>query len=529
MGTRRLKQRLERRFGKAPDPFYFHGDMEYIRAYYDFRRSKDLDAFLLDDITWNDLDMNRVFQRINPALSTSGEQYLYYMLRSPAIDRETYAARKTLIDFVSQNPSLRLKLQVLLAKLGCTRRADLCKAFSPSSHGRGRLLLYCIFLLLVPASLVFWALYPSFGLLAPMAVLTFNAIVHEYALRRVQKDFDTVNYSVFMIFTLHRIRKLRNPGLDAHLQDAYKSLDRLRAVIRTGGISTVGDNGGAGDFITTLLLLDLIAYEFLKNKLGCCHEDMFAVHEALGKLDAAIAVASYRQSVETFSEPELDFAPGLPYLRAADMVHPLIDSAVPNDLETERSILITGSNASGKSTYLKTAALCAIMAQSICTCTARCYSAKVYRIFSSMALRDDLSAGESYYIVETKSLKRILDGANGTPPVLCVIDEVLRGTNTVERIAASSVILRTLSETGALCLAATHDTELCNLLEAWFSLYHFEEQVGENEMHFDYRICRGRANSRNAINLLKLMGFDEVIVQNAHARANRYLEQGVWR
>lgn len=529
MGTRKLKQRLERRFGKAPDPFYFHGDMEHIRAYYDFRRDTDRDAFLLDDITWNDLDMDRVFQRINPALSTSGEQYLYYMLRSPVIDQETYEARKTLIDFASQNPSLRLKIQVLLAKLGCTRRADLCKAFSPSSHGRRHLLLYCLLLLLVPASLVFWVLHPSFGLLAPMAVLAFNATVHERTLRRVQTDFDTVNYSVSMIFTLHRIRKLHNPSLDVHLQKAYESLDRLRAVLRTGGISTVADNSGTGDFITTLLLLDLIAYEFLKNKLGRCHEDMFAVHEALGKLDAAIAVASYRQSVETFCEPELDFSPGPPYLRAADMVHPLIDCAVPNDLTTERSILITGSNASGKSTYLKTAALCAVMAQSICTCTARTYSAKAYRILSSMALRDDLSAGESYYIVETKSLKRILDRAHGTPPVLCVIDEVLRGTNTVERIAASSVILHALSDTGALCLAATHDTELCSLLEDWFSLYHFEEQVGEDEMHFDYRIRQGRASSRNAINLLKLMGFDAAIVQDAHTRANRYLEQGVWQ
>lgn len=528
MRTRKLKQRLARRFGTKPDPFYFHGDMEYIRAYYDFRRDQDPGAFLLDEITWNDLEMDRIFQRINPALSTSGEQYLYYMLRSPAVDRETYEARKALIDFAAENPALRLNVQVILARLGCTRRADLCRAFSPSRHGFGRLILYCFLLLLVPAALVSAVLLPHYGLLLLFAVLALNGIVHEFGKRGVQGDFDTVNYTVSMIFALHRIRKLRDPGLDSLLQEAYESLDRLHAVLRTGGISTVSDNGSAGDLITTLLLLDLIAYEFLKNKLGRCHKDVFTVHEALGKLDAAIAIASYRQSAAVFTEPKLDFSPGPSYIHAQEVVHPLLDSAVANDLNTAQPILITGSNASGKSTYLKTAALCAVMAQSICTCTTRSYEARAFRIFSSMALQDDLSAGESYYIVETRSLKRILDALPGTPPVLCVIDEVLRGTNTVERIAASSAILQSLSDAGALCLAATHDTELCSLLEGRFSLYHFEEQVGEGEMLFDYRIRPGRAVSRNAINLLKLMGFDEAIVREAHGRANRYLETGVW-
>ena len=145
-----------------------------------------------------------------------------------------------------------------------------------------------------------------------------------------------------------------------------------------------------------------------------------------------------------------------------------------------------------------------------------------------MALNDDLLAGESYYIVETKSLKRILEEINGSVPLLCTIDEVLRGTNTVERIAASSKILEIIAKRGALCLAATHDIELCELLSMQYEMYHFEEQVGINEMVFDYKIRYGKAVSRNAINLLKLMGFDESIVSGAHERANSYMEKGIW-
>ena len=146
-----------------------------------------------------------------------------------------------------------------------------------------------------------------------------------------------------------------------------------------------------------------------------------------------------------------------------------------------------------------------------------------------MALKDNVLAGESYYIVETKSLKRILDNCAALPPIFCVIDEVLRGTNTVERIAASSVVLRELAERGAICLAATHDIELCDLLQDDYALFHFSETVTRNEMHFDYRIRPGRATSRNAINLLRILGFDDGIVDSAHQRADHYIKSGVWK
>lgn len=528
MGKRKLKKILERDYGKAPDPYYFHGDMEYIRAYYDFRRDNNRDEYLIDDITWNDLDMDKVFKRINPKLSTSGEQYLYYMLRSPAIKKEQYTHRKTLIDYLAGNAAIRLKLQLILARLGCTRRADLCNAFYPSSHGICMLILYLFLMLLVPLALLSIILFSKYGIMALVLVLLVNSSVHEFAKRKIERNFDTVNYSVAMIFALNKIRKLHDSAIDAELQEAYVRLDRLRSVIRTGGISTVSDNGGMGDIITTFLLLDLIAYEFLKNKLGRNHEDVFAVHENLGKIDASIAVGSYQESASCYCSPELDFVSDKIWIQAEQMTHPLLENAVPNSLTTVSPILITGSNASGKSTFLKTAALCAIMAQSICTCTAKSYRGCVFRVYSSMALSDNLLSGESYYVVETKSLKRILDRVPEKPPVLCVVDEVLRGTNTIERIAASCEVLKTISEQGALCLAATHDVELCELLSGSYSLYHFEEEVDEHEMRFDYMMREGKATSRNAINLLRLIGFDSSIVDGAHERADRFVSYGKW-
>jgi len=146
-----------------------------------------------------------------------------------------------------------------------------------------------------------------------------------------------------------------------------------------------------------------------------------------------------------------------------------------------------------------------------------------------MAIADDLLAGESYFIAEIKSLKRILDADASMQPILCVIDEVLRGTNTVERIAASSEALKYLAAKKVICLAATHDIELCALLDGHYRLQHFEETVtGDGEIIFDYMIKDGPATTRNALKLLASMGFDSEMVDRAKEKANRYSVDGKW-
>ena len=256
---------------------------------------------------------------------------------------------------------------------------------------------------------------------------------------------------------------------------------------------------------------------------------MLLLHDALGRLDAALSIASWRRTLTDWCEPEIDFSPDAP--RAADIsgiVHPLLPHPVANDLITRRSLLLTGSNASGKSTYLKAAALCALLAQATCTAPARSYRAPACLIYTSMTVSDDLIAGESYYMAEMRALKRILDAAKAGRPLLCAVDEVLRGTNTVERIAASAEILLALDRAGTLCIAATHDIELCGLLARRYECMHFEERIQDGVMLFDYRLRPGPATTRNAIELLALIGLDKSIIDAAHARARRYLETGLW-
>ncbi len=145
-----------------------------------------------------------------------------------------------------------------------------------------------------------------------------------------------------------------------------------------------------------------------------------------------------------------------------------------------------------------------------------------------MALTDSILNGESYFIVEIKSLKRILDAGDEGIPVLCCIDEVLRGTNTVERIAASTQILKSLATDVYIPFAATHDIELTQILEGIYSNYHFGEEVTADDVKFNYLLQEGRAQSRNAIRLLQVMDYDKRIIEVADAMVEAFVNKGTW-
>jgi DNA mismatch repair ATPase MutS len=207
--------------------------------------------------------------------------------------------------------------------------------------------------------------------------------------------------------------------------------------------------------------------------------------------------------------------------------HPLLEKAVLNNGKISRNSIVTGPNASGKSTFIKALAVNSILAQTINTCTASKYCINRSLVMTSMAVRDSLIQGDSYFITEIKSLKRVLDKMDKIP-VTCFIDEILRGTNTIERIAASSCILRHLSEKDCLCMVASHDIELTKIMEGSYNNYHFSEKVGDEGVSFDFKLKDGAANTRNAIRLLGFLDYDKNIVDSANQMVESYVKTGSW-
>ena len=145
-----------------------------------------------------------------------------------------------------------------------------------------------------------------------------------------------------------------------------------------------------------------------------------------------------------------------------------------------------------------------------------------------MAINDALERSESYFIVELKSIKRIIDESENKGALLCIIDEVLRGTNTVERIAASSQVLKSLKKENVICFAATHDVELTYILDGIYRNLHFEENIEGDDVKFDYILREGRTTSRNAIKLMEVLGFDSDTVKKSHELVEKFEASGNW-
>lgn len=162
------------------------------------------------------------------------------------------------------------------------------------------------------------------------------------------------------------------------------------------------------------------------------------------------------------------------------------------------------------------------MAQSINTCFATDYRAPLVVVKSCIARADDLAAGKSYYIVEVEQVLSRVQASLSENPHLFLFDEMFRGTNAVERIAAGEAVLRELvrgRDGHHVVLAATHDAELVELLRGEYSAFHFEDSIGPAGLSFDYRLAPGPATTRNAITLLELHGAPATVVASALARA----------
>ena len=134
---------------------------------------------------------------------------------------------------------------------------------------------------------------------------------------------------------------------------------------------------------------------------------------------------------------------------------------------------------------------------------------------TSMAVSDDILSGESYYIREIRYLKRMVELCSGEKPLFLAVDEILRGTNTKERIAASKAVLEYFSEQNCMVIVATHDMELAEYFSHSCDNFHFCETVEEGDVVFDYKLHSGISTTSNAIRLLSVMGFPEDIVSSA--------------
>jgi hypothetical protein len=513
-------------------------DREYrLDAIADSHRSRAAGegSAVLDDRTWNDLNLNDVFAVFDRTMSTLGQHALYHRLRGvPAGSHlESFEA---LVTRMTDDASARVRAQLALGRLTDPRGYDLWwlaqRDVLPPQRWYVVFPLLALVTLGVAVALPFrLSLFPLFLLMVAINIAVRNATD-----RDVRNVAGTFRQLAPVIAVSQKLGFLEGPAIDpvvAPLRTEAPGLNRLKTIARwvsgdpfmlsvqPGPLAVIATDlvSVVYDYLNFIFLLDVNGVYFGAGELRARGAALLRVMAAAGDVDAAISIASYRASHDGWTRPR--FLPPGAEATLTDVWHPLVDQAVPNSIVMPpgRGVLVTGSNMAGKSTFLRTVGVNAVLAQTIHTCLATEYSAPMFHVRSCIGRSDDLLAGKSYYIVEVESLIGLVQASQRDAPHLILLDELFRGTNAVERIAAGQAVLRELVTGGGptrhVVIAATHDGELVDLLPDLFAAVHFGDSVVDDAMVFDHRLRPGPATSRNAIALLRMNGAPDRMVRDA--------------
>jgi len=510
-----------------------------IRESHRTRASAPGESPALDDRAWNDLLLDDVFETCDRTESTLGQHALYHRLRSapagPHLD-----AFEALVTRMTDDADARERAQLALSRLRDQHGYDLWwigqrEVLEP----RAWHVVFPALALSVLAVIVALPVWPELMPLLIAAII--GGITLRYTTDRgVLGVAGAFRQFAPVIATGQALSFLEGREIDpivAPLRHDTPSLVRLKTIARwvSGdpfmfSVSPSGFAVLASDFVS--MVYDYVNFVFFLDANGVYFgaaelrkrgAALLRVLAAAGDVDAAIGVASYRAGLSQWARPS--FLPPGATASLTNVQHPLVADAVPNSISLVpgRGVLVTGSNMSGKSTLLRTVGVNAVLAQTIHTCLAEKYAAPIFTLRSCIGRSDDLLTGKSYYIVEVESLIDLVRASQGDAPHLFLLDEMFRGTNAVERIAAGQAVLRELVDSGDarrhVVLAATHDGELVDLLPDRFDAVHFGDTVGDDGIVFNYRLQPGRATTRNAIALLKQKGAPERLVHHAIARA----------
>ncbi|MEB6147786.1 MutS-related protein [Enterococcus casseliflavus] len=511
-------------WGKLPHQPRFDKEASLKKAWLTEKKFHDFDSEI-DDITWYDLDGFSLFESINLTFSSVGSEALYQQLRNFRFKTDKQLTK--LIDFFATDSAAREQSQYTFARLG-KQDDNFSKAYlaNEAAQSIGSLPFFVFLGVLPLVGILLLLLGFVQGILLTLVSVVFNTIYYSIKKAKLETELNSMRYLVQTIACGSQIAKINTP-----LQDEIKqSLAPLKKITRFA-FSFRAKNGSEGDmlfeYINIIFMLPFISYQTVTTTLAKHQQAAIDLWNLLGKLEVAAAILNFRTYMPITCLPTFQTSGGV---QATGTYHPLLSEAVMNDVAWTHNTLVTGSNASGKSTYVKSIAINCILAQTIQTAVAETFTMVPGHVITSMAVEDDLFEGDSYFVAEIKSIKRLLDTVATNQRCYCFVDEILKGTNTVERIAASASIIHWLRAYPSLAFVATHDIELTEILKNDCRNIHFSEQVTEDDgISFDYKVKSGPALSRNAIALLKVMGYPETIVQDAYAAANDFDQNRKWQ
>ena len=520
--SKKVKKTILNEWAKPKDTS-FSFDIISDYSYY----SVSNDSNKLSEKTLIDLDFDSFFSFVDRTHSAVGQQYLYHQFLQQSITGKKLEEQESLVNFYNTHLDNKIDTSVVLRKLSKPNDyyfPHLLFSELPSKTYSPILIMLLQILTALMLVLAFKYTVVIFFLIVLFAV---NLVLHYENKSRVGNFTVYFSRLTSLSSTLRKILPLTNYHNDKKemLSADVKEIDKITSQVlflKTDNLQN-SEFGGvfwfAFELIKILTLSEISVFNKLVDKIRASRPQIHSVFKAIGEIDIALSICSLRDGLAFYSIP--DFNTAAKNLDIKGLYHPLVSNCVANDISLrDRSLLLTGSNMAGKSTFIKAINLNALSSQVLNTSFTNSYTSPVWNLMTSMTIKDNLEENSSYYMEEVSSIGELIECSdNSEKQYLFTIDEIFKGTNTIERISTAKAILEYINRSNHLVLVSTHDVELTKLLEKGFDLYYFQESISHKALIFDYKIRKGSLQKSNAINILEIVGYPESILTEARRLA----------
>lgn len=326
-----------------------------------------------------------------------------------------------------------------------------------------------------------------------------NFILAKLCLKNEVFDIDSTNYYYLMDNYYYLSKELESidpkaKRLEEIKHEASKSILDIRKIKNILNLLSTRRNIIFNIFSNLICIFDLFIILIFNNKAKSII-NLKKYFELVGELECMMSLANIGMDNEVYTKPNDGEINGV------DMYHPLIKNCVPNSLALSGGIILTGSNMSGKTTFMRTLGICQTLYNAKGLIPAKSFTSTNLNIYTSLRANDMLAEGISTFYAEILRMKKINEAIK-SQHVLVLIDEIFKGTNATDRISASLKVIDKLNSFNASFIITTHDFELCDANN--ITNYHFNEEYINDKISFDYMIKEGKCETKNAIYLLKM-------------------------
>lgn len=492
----------------------------------------DRKYFKLDDITLEDIDIKDLISLTDRTISAVGGEFLCNCLKNLSIDENQLQERNRIKESLKSDKTFNDRLDKALEGLGSRADISIYEYISKVEGIPQKNIIPDVIsaIMILTFFLMIFITGSKFFLAAFFFMIPVNMISYFNRKKDIVPFLNLFAYIIGFLKGASCVAKLLKgkEEFSKYGDVLTDDLSRFKKVKRFSFCLLAGRRAQGSildmflDYIRMLFHIDIIKFYTMRKSIYKNREKLVEMFDVVGLFDMMSGTVKFEKKLKYSCTPE--FVTGnAAVLAAEDMYHPYLKEFVANSFDFDIPVLLTGSNATGKSTFLKACAVNLILARTLCVCAAKSFRTNITGIYTAISIKDSIENADSFYMAELKAVKRMIFKKHQGFTLL-ILDEPLKGTNTRERTAASEEILRYLANEKNLVLSASHDVILGERLSGEYTGYYFSESFNGDEPYFDYKLKKGICLKTNAIRLLDYLGFPKEITQKAmdNLSENRY-------